>query len=268
TYPEDHGRGVRVYRGAGMTIDERASASRMPRLLAAAVALLLIIACANVASLSIVRASARRRELATRLALGASRASLVGRLITEHALLAAGAAMVGVALAWLLVRWSTMVGTVVSMAGMDLTLDSRVLALAIGAGLLTMVLVSIAPALEIGRVAPSAVLKDGGGAGRRRSRGQRGLVIVQVSASLVLLLSSSVVFGAVRRALAMDIGFDPRGLSMAMPDLHDDGVDSARQVAFYSSVLTRAHAVPAIAAAGFASAVPPAPWAEQSSGYR
>ncbi len=268
TYPEDRGRGVRVYRGAGMTIDERVAASRMPRLLAAAVALLLVIACANVASLSIVRASARRRELATRLALGASRASLVGRLVTEHALLAAAAALVGIALAWFLVHWSAMVGTIVAMDGMDLTLDWRVLALAIGASLLTMLIVSIAPALEIGRVAPSTVLKDGAGAGRRRSRGQRALVIVQISASLVLLLSSTVVFGAVRRALATNIGFDPQGLSTIFPEDRDEGVDSTRQVAFYRAVLARARGVPQIAAAGFASAVPPTPWEEPSTVYR
>ena len=268
TYPDDRGRGVRLYRGAGMTIDERASASRMPQLLAAAVSLLLVIACANVANLSIVRASARRRELATRLALGASRASLVGRLLAEHALLATGAAVCGVGLAWLLVRWSVMVDTIVDMAGVDFTLDRRVLALAIGAALLTMLLVSIAPALAIGRVSPSAVLKDGGGAGHRRSRGQRALVVVQVSASLVLLMSSSIVFGAVRRALAMDIGFDPRGLSTAFLSTHDEGLDSARQVAFYRTVLARAKSAPEIAAAGFISTVPPAPWAEPSSVYR
>src|SRR5206468_4002909 len=82
---------IRVFAGAGMTSEERATAAPMPRLLAVAVALLLLLACANVAGLSLVRASAKRRELATRLALGASRASVARQLAIEGAIVAAAA---------------------------------------------------------------------------------------------------------------------------------------------------------------------------------
>ena len=268
-YVEDKGRTVRVDAGAGMTVEERTELARLPLLLTAAVSLLLLIACANVANLSLVRAAARRRELATRLALGASRASLVGILALESALLAAASALLGLGLARLLVRWGGAVHNVVDMSNVDLSLDRRVLALSIGCAALTMVLVSIAPALETMRVPVGAVLKNGGGgAVRRRSLGQRALVAAQVAASLVLLMSAAVVFGAVQRTLAANPGFDASGVTTAYLVPRDAGLDSLGQVAFYADVLHRAHAEPTIEAAGLATAVPPVPWAEPSSVYR
>jgi predicted permease len=261
-YPEDAGRTVRVYGGAGMTLDERSELARMPRLLAAAVALLLLIACANVANLTLVRAASRRRELATRLALGASRQRLVGTLMLETGVLAVGAVIVGVALAQILVRGSTMVSTIVSMSGLDLSLDGRVLTVSALVGILTMALVSIVPAIQLARVPVGAVLKDGAaGSVRRRSAGQRALVVLQVAISLVLLLSAAVVVGAVRRALANDVGIDSHGLTTAYLDPHDAGLDSTHQAAFYRDVLTRVEEEPNLTAAGLVSTVPPATWA-------
>ena len=268
-YPEDKGRTVRVDAGAGMTVDERTELARLPLLLSAAVTLLLLIACANVANLSLVRAAARRRELATRLALGATRTSLVGILALESGLLAAASAALGLGLARLLVRWSVAVQNVVDMSNLDLSLDRRVLAVSIGCAMLTMVLVSIAPALETMRVPVGAVLKNGGGgAVRRRSRGQRALVAAQVAASLVLLMSCAVVFGAAQRTLAANPGFGAEGVTTAYLNPHEAGLDSIQQVEFYRAVLERAQAHPAISAAGLANTVPPAPWVEPSAVYR
>lgn len=269
TYPEDKGKGIRVYAGAGMTLDERADALRMPGLLAAAAALLLLIACANVANLSLIRVAARRRELATRLALGASRTSLIVRLLLESGVLAAGAALFGLVLAYMVVRWAAVVHTVVGMSGMDLSLDWRVLGISIGVCIMTVVLVSIAPAVHTSRVPVGAVLKDGGAGGiQRRSISQRALVTVQVAASLMLLVSSAVVFGAVRRALATNLGFDAHGVTMVYIDPHEAGLDSARQLAFYRDVLAKAKADPSIDATSLASTIPPAPWDQPVSVYR
>jgi predicted permease len=268
TYPEDKGKTVAVYAGAGMTLEEREDASRLPRLLAGAVAMLLLIACANVATLSLVRTAARRRELATRLALGASRRSLVARLGLESALLAGVSGMLGVALAWGLVRWSAVVQMVVSMDAMDLTLDGRVLSLAIFISAGATVLVGIAPAFETWRASAIALLKDGTGAARRRSRAQRGLVVAQIAASLVLVASAAFVVSAVRRTLRNDSGIDARGVVTMFLTPHDAGLDAAGVRAFYRDVLARVVRDPAVAAAAIASTVPPARWAQPGRVFR
>ncbi len=268
-YPEDQGRGVLVYAGAGMTRDERTELRRLPMVLLGAVVLLLLVACANAASLSLVRSRARTRELATRLALGASRASLATALLLESGALAGAAAALGTMLARLLVDWNAAVEGVVGMPDVDLRLDWRVFAVSIGCAALTMVLVSIAPLRATMSVPVGAVLKDGtAGASRRRSRGQRVLVAAQVAATLTLLLSGAVVFSSAQRALAADPGFDAKGVTTAFLTPFDVGLDSARQGAFYRDVLQRAQAHPALEYAGLATIEVPAPWAHPSAVYR
>lgn len=269
TYPEDKGRGVLVYGGAGMTRDERVELRRLPIVLSAGVVLLLLVACANAASLSLVRSRARTRELATRLALGASRASLATTLILESGLLAAASGVCGVALARLLVSWSAVVQGVVGMPDVDLTLDWRVVAVSIASAVVTMVLVSIAPLRATLSVPVGAVLKDGAsGASRHRSRGQRALVAGQVAASLALLLSGAVVFSSARRALAADPGFDAKSVTTAFLTPFDVGLDSARQSAFYRDVLERVRSSPALEAGGLVTSELPAPWARPSAVFR
>jgi len=268
TYVEDRGRTVAVYPGVGMTIEEREDAARMPRMLAFAVAVLLLIAAANVANLTLVRAGARQRELATRLSLGASRNSLISRLAVEAALLASAAALCGIGLAWLLVQSAWLVTLVVDMHGMDLTIDWRVLGVAASASVLTMVAVTIFPALETSRVSPASLLRNGGGAVRRRSRGSRALVVVQVGASLVLLTSAAIVFSAVRHGARRDLGLDPAGVSMTFLSPGDAGLDSARQAAFYRDVIDRVANHRAVDAVALATTVPPARWARPSRIFR
>jgi predicted permease len=267
TYPTNRGRSVTVWAGAGMTAEEREEMSRVPFLLAMAVTVLLFIACGNVANLSLVRVTARRRELATRVALGASRAGLVRQVALEGALVAALAAVAGIAIAMLLVRSASLVQTVVSMSDMDLKIDLRVLAVAIGASTLTAVLISLVPALHVFRLAPGAVLKDGGGA-IRRSVGQRVLVAAQVGASLVLLSASTTIFGTFQRVLAAHAGFDPRGVIDARIDAESSTRDTTRQMAFYRALLRRAASEPDVAGAALTMTVPPFQWSTKVTVFR
>lgn len=264
TYSADEGLGAKVFAGAGMTDEERTALAKMPRLLAVAVAVLLLIACANVANLSLVRAAARRRELATRLALGASRRSLVLRMVLEGSVLAAAGGLAGVIVAQLLVRTQAIAGTIAGMperVGLDVSLDGRVLAVALGVSALTALVVSVAPALHVIHLPPGAVLKDGAaGALRRHSVGQRALVAAQIAASLVLLASAAMVDDGFRRVLARDPGFDAAGVTVAGADLWQAQLTPEQITAYRRAWMARAAAEPSIAAVAVAQTVPPAPW--------
>lgn len=267
-YPEDKGRAIRVFPGSSMTEDERIDAIRVPRLLAIAVGLLLLIACANVAGLSLVRASAKRRELATRLALGASRASLVRERFVEGVVLAAGASLLGAFVAQVLLQSATITRTAVGRSTLDVSVDGRMLAASIAVACVTAILVSVAPAFHVSRTQLSTLIKDGsGGAVGSRLRGQRLLVTAQVALSLILVASASVIYSAAHRALHADLGFEPRGLTDLWPWLWPAAYDSARHENFYRELLARAKAEPGVSAAAWISRVPPA-WSSLSSIYR
>jgi predicted permease len=268
TYPERKWSSVRVLPGAGMTHEEREEISRIPRLLGMAVALLLLIACANVASLSLVRSGSRRRELATRLALGASQAVLVRQVMVEGAVVAAGAGLLGILLTRALVRSASLVQSIVPLDDPDLAIDPKVLALAIGASVFTALLVSALPALQVSRVPVGAVLKDGGRGTVSRHSGQRLLVGAQVGASLVLLASAAMVFGAFRSVLARHEDLTPREVTFGGVDLNPTIHDTVRQRAFFRTILPRVQSSPLIASAALTSSVPPMPWADRATIYR
>jgi predicted permease len=273
TYPTNRNRSVRVWSGASMTAEELAEMSRVPALLSMGVALLLLIACGNVASLSLVRAASRRRELATRIALGATRAALLRQVAFEGIVIATAAGALGIIVAQLLVRSAALVHTVVPLSNPDLSMDLRVLAVALAAATLTAILVSALPSMQIVRLPPGAVLKDGTGVGRRRSTGQRFLVAAQVGASLVLLTAAAAVFGSIQRVLAAHDGFDPRGLSDVRFDFHLSARDRetasrTSTLPFYLEIAERAPSHPVIEGAAVASTIPPFQWSTRATLFR
>lgn len=268
TYPDRKWKSLTVLPGGGMTHDERDEISRVPRLLGMAVALLLLIACANVASLSLVRATGRRRELATRLALGASRAVLIRQVTIEGTVIATGAGLLGILLARLLVQSASIVQSVVPLDDPDLTVDPRVLWLAVGASVLTALLVSLVPALQVSRVPIGAVLKDGGRGVVGRRTGQRVLVGAQVAASLVLLTSAAIVFSTFRRVVDGHRDIAPGQLTLGGIHLEPSVRDTVRQRAFYRAVLPRVESVATVESAALTTSVPPLPWSDRTTIYR
>jgi predicted permease len=269
TYPSNRGRTVKVWAGAGMTTDEREEMSRVPTLLAVAVGLLLLIACGNVATLSLVRVASRRRELATRVALGASRAGLVRQVVLEAAVIAIAAAALGMLLARALVKSATLVQTVVSMSDLDLSIDPRVMSVAVAASTLTTLLIALLPAVHVMRLPPGAVLKEGGRVVRGRSLGQRVLVAGQVAASLVLLAAAATIFATFQRVVAGHRSLDPRGLTdvgfQVPPAL---AKDDERWRAFLRAVLARASSEPGIEGAAFTTSIPPFQWSIRATVFR
>lgn len=268
-YATNKGRGVRVFGSAGMTHDEHVETARIPYLLALAIALLLLMACSNVAGLLMVRATGRRRELATRVALGASHLSLIRQLFVEAVMLATAGAIAGVSLARALVKVGVVVRPVVGVANPDVSFDAHVFAVAAAVAVLTTLLVSVLPAFQISRTDAGQLMKDGtGGAVRRQSRGQRTLVVLQVAVSLVLLTSAAMVYDAFRRTLASDPGFATEGLQFLGLDLGSLDYDSTRARAAFRAVLAHAAAEPAIVEAALTSTIPPQEWSTRVSVFR
>jgi predicted permease len=185
------------------------------------VGLLLLLACANVANLLLSRSSARQRELAVRVALGAGRGRLIRQLLTESVLLASLGAVVGLLLAkWgdtLLLR---MVSSGPTTVPLDVHLDLRVLAFAIAATLVTGILFGLAPAVRSTRVDLNQVLRgasrsiSGGGSGSGRMPLGKVLVGVQVAISLLLLVSAGLFVRSLRKLNAVPLGYDASHLLM------------------------------------------------------
>ncbi len=205
--------------------------ARQPLLiLLGAVCLVLLIACANVANLLLVRASERKREISLRVALGANRWRVIRELLTGSFLLA----LVGAALGVLLAHWGTTLvarqlpGIVPRLA--EANVDLRVLLFTLGASILTGLLFGLAPALQASRVSLTDALKDGDrGASGSRQKLRRAFVVGEVALTLTLLVGAGLLIQSFRRVMQVDPGFDSDNvLTMQVSVNNPDGkkVDS------------------------------------------
>lgn len=228
--------------------------------LAVIVALVLLIACSNVASLLLARAAARRQEIAVRLALGAGRGRLIRQLLTESLLIAGFSGVVGfcVAIAGVRFLWSFRPAEY-AQNFVDLKINGTVLAFAIVVSILSGLIFGIAPALESSRPGVMDTLKeDTQGSGRSRRGFHLGnvLVIAQVALSLVSLVIASLFLHSIVRATAIDPGFQTDHLAVFMLNPGQVGYDKPRAENFYRDVRNRMVAQPGVVSASWASNLP------------
>jgi putative ABC transport system permease protein len=223
-----------------------------------AVALVLLIACVNLANLLLARASARRKEIAIRLAMGASRWRVVRQLLTESLMLSLAGGALGLLLAaWILDLVAAYRPPVEIPLWIDLAVDSRVTAFTLAASLATALLFGLAPALQAARADLVPALKDAAArTGRRRTRLRSALVVAQVMLSLVVLVAAGLVVRALGRLQTLSPGFEvERGL-VASFDLGLQNYDSARGQEFERRLVERVRALPGVRDASLTDLMP------------
>ncbi len=230
------------------------------RVLAGAVGFVLLIACANVASLLLARAATRQREIAVRTALGAGRFRIVRQLLTESLLLAG----LGGAVGWLLAWWGvkTLVGLSPPELGVlqGIRLSAPVLGFTFLVATLTGILFGLVPALEASNIKLSETLKEAGRSlgGNARSRRLRGaLVVAEVALALVLLVGAGLLIRSFLRLQAADTGFNPENvltLRVALPGRRYD--TDPKRINFFTAAVARMRALPGVESAGAINFMP------------
>jgi len=228
--------------------------------LSAAVAVVLLIACANVASLLLSRALARKKEIAVRTALGASRRTLIQQLLTESMLLALLAGVLGVGLSWAATRALLAWGASQLPPGIPITLDLRVLLFILGISIFAGILFGTVPAMQLARANPNTTLRDEGrgvSAGHSRAHLKNILVIGQVALSLLLFIGAGLLLHSFVRLLQVDPGFDARNvltMNLSLPTVKY--AKPEQQIAFFDEVIRRVSALPGVRSAATSAALP------------
>jgi putative ABC transport system permease protein len=228
--------------------------------LGGAVAFVLVIAAANVASLQLVRTAGRAKEIAVRSAMGAGRGRIVRQLLIESAVLALLGGLLGLGIGTLALKLLEQWEPAQQMDLTEISLDPVVLALTGLIALLTALAFGTIPALRASRVHPQEVLREstrGASAGLGRSRLLRTSVIVQIALALVLLLGSGLMIRTLSRLLASDPGFDPAEVTTAQLSVAGSAYDTPeRRPAFFDELLERVRTAPGVESAALVSDVP------------
>jgi predicted permease len=229
-------------------------------ILLGAVGLVLLIACANLASLLLSKVSVRMREMAVRAALGASRRRLIIQSLTEAGLLSLGGAAVGLLLAIWTIETFRRLGPANIPRLHDAGIDVRVLLFALVLTLGTTLLSGLVPALVASRTNLNDVLKDSSSRttlDRRRSRLRDLLIIGEMALALMLLAGAGLLIQSFRQLLSVDLGFDPRqvfsGWILLPPDRYPQ---PEQQAAFFQKLVERIQALPGVVAAAACNSVP------------
>jgi putative ABC transport system permease protein len=218
------------------------------------VGLVLLIACANIASLMLARAAARHKEIAVRKALGASRARLIRQLLTECVLLSTAGALLGV----LFARWGTLllvrlISTGGSEVFLDLSFDWRILGFTAGVAVFTGLLFGVLPAFRSTRVSLTSAMKGSQATdteSRAKFRPGKWIVASQVALSLVLLVASGLFLRSLVKLVTLDAGFDRNNVLLVHANLHSAKVSLERQPAVFDEVEKRLSVLPGVVSAG------------------
>jgi putative ABC transport system permease protein len=230
--------------------------------LGAAVALLLLIACANVANMLLAKSTARDREMAIRSALGASRWRVTRQLLVESLLIGVGGAALGAALAW---------GGITALVHFipesaipreaEITLDPQVLVFSLALAVVTSLLFGLAPAWQLTRLNIVEPLKDSGrgiSGGFRRARLRNTLVVVELALSMVLLSGAGLMIRTFASLTNQDLGFNPHNILVArLPFAQGHYTTAAEKQRFFSELLPRLKGIPGLIDVTTASALPP-----------
>ena len=241
--------------GSQGEMDSRTGFATPLQLLGGVVGLVLLIACANVANLLLVRGSSRRKEIAVRLALGASRRRLIRQLLTESVLLATVGGALGVLFAlWikngllLVAEWGGR-----EMNALDPRLDWRVLAFTLGLSLLTGIVFGILPALRSTNLDLTPTLKDTGRSSSAIGRSwlSKSLVVVQVSVSVLLLIGAGLLVRTLRNLQHVETGFNANNLLLFDVDPGLLGYKDEKLAALYEQAFSRLEAVPGVQSVTF-----------------
>jgi len=245
--------------GRGLPVLRR-SFSQSLTVLMGTVGLVLLIACANLANLLLARAAARRREIAVRLSLGATRARLARQLLTECVLMSGFGALLGVGVSYwcasVLPMWASRTATPIPLS---LAPDARVLLFSTVVAFLTGVLFGLAPAVQGTRVEPVHVLKASAGGLAGSGRAGRGwslkqtLVVSQVALSLVLLVGAGLFLRTLRNFSELDPGFDRAHLLTVRLDTHMGGYKQEQLSSLYRRLVERVGTIPGVRSSSVAS---------------
>jgi putative ABC transport system permease protein len=230
-------------------------------LLLALTGLVLLITCANLATLMLARGSAREREIAVRVAIGASRPRIVSQMLIESLLVAAGGAALAIPVALLSGRaLVAFLDTAANPVMLNLTADWRLVSFVGASAVLTSILFGLAPALRVSILDPTAALGQmlrGSTVDRHRARFQRGLVVGQIAVSLVLVVSALLFVQSFRNLTAVDTGFETDGtIAVSFLDLQSAALPLEQRVAFQQQLTAEIRSVPGVAAAAASTHVP------------
>jgi predicted permease len=272
-YPE-----AMKFQAFGVSVpDEAFGQVRTPiLLLLGAVGCLMLIACANVANLLLVRADSRSREMATRAALGAQRSRLVRQMLTESGLLAFAAAATGLLMAWAVLKALLSVDLTAVPRSANIALDWRVVLFSLAVTGITLVLFSLAPALRASRIDINDTIKEGAGsttAGTQRQRMRGILVAAETALAVALLAGALLMVRSIWNLKRIDLGLNPDGVLTMRLAVSPTKYDTPeRVVAFYDQLLDRVRALPGVERAGFLRVLPLATtigdWGMTVDGYQ